>query len=260
MTSSPAWMPLYVADYLADTGHLSAAEHGAYMLLIMHYWRQRELPSDDRALARIARMSEQEWDGSRGVLAELFDPNWKHGRVESELAKADRKSEARATAGSNGGTAKAVREASKRVANASELPGKPQANGVASSSHTQDTSLRSVSEARAAPKRATRLEPDWKPSEADRRFAREKGFSESDIDLQTTKIVNWSRTSKNGAKLEWPRVWQNWILGAMPSARAGPFNGQPKRNPSIVYLEKQRENYDPGADEPYVAKGISGFG
>ena len=62
---SRAWMPLYVADYLADTGHLSAAEHGSYLLLIMHYWSNGGLPDDDRKLARIARNTNAEWQKTK---------------------------------------------------------------------------------------------------------------------------------------------------------------------------------------------------
>ena len=81
-------MPLYVADYLADTGHLSAAEHGAYLLLIMHYWQNGGLPNEDRRLARICRMSADEWADARETLFDLFEDGWKHHRIEAELQAA----------------------------------------------------------------------------------------------------------------------------------------------------------------------------
>ena len=54
--SNRAWMPLHIDDYLADTGHLTGAEHGAYLLLIMHYWQNGSLPGSERLIARVARM------------------------------------------------------------------------------------------------------------------------------------------------------------------------------------------------------------
>lgn len=82
------WMPFYVADYLADTAHLRAAESGAYLHLIMHYWQHDGLPSDDRKLAAIARMTDAEWRRSRPTIVEFFGPNWRHKRIDKELAKA----------------------------------------------------------------------------------------------------------------------------------------------------------------------------
>lgn len=92
---SAPYMPLFVADYLADTAHLTAAEHGAYFMLVMNYWqRGKPLPADDRKLARIARMSDAEWLDARDTLAEFFveeDGLWSHKRVEAELAVAEQK-------------------------------------------------------------------------------------------------------------------------------------------------------------------------
>jgi uncharacterized protein YdaU (DUF1376 family) len=82
------WMPFYIADYLADTNHLSTAEHGAYILLIMHYWVKGGLPKNEEAIRRITRMTPRQWAQSGNTLASLFLPEWRHGRCDKELAKA----------------------------------------------------------------------------------------------------------------------------------------------------------------------------
>lgn len=114
-------MPLYIADYLADTAHLSAAEHGAYLLLIMHYFRNGELPKDDKKLQRISRMTAREWEASRETIAAFFDADWKHKRIENEIDKSLRKSHARATSGSRGGHAKSLKNKEAALANATIL-------------------------------------------------------------------------------------------------------------------------------------------
>lgn len=88
-SSNRAWMPLYITDYLAKTSHLTGAEHGAYMLLIMHYWQNGSLPENEKLIARIGRMDADQWSESRDVLADLFDANWTHSRIDEELLKAD---------------------------------------------------------------------------------------------------------------------------------------------------------------------------
>lgn len=97
-----SWMPVYIGDYLADTGHLNAAQHGAYLLLLFAYWRRGgALPDDDRLLARWARMSPKQWQANREVVGAFFDRGngmWVQHRAESELSKATEKSHKAATA------------------------------------------------------------------------------------------------------------------------------------------------------------------
>jgi uncharacterized protein YdaU (DUF1376 family) len=114
------WMPLYVAEYLADTGHLTTTQHGAYLLLIMHYWRKRELPDDDKQLAAIAKLPLRIWLDCKETLQAFFHDGWRHHRIEQELSKRVAIADKRAAAGSKGGsTAQMNRAIAESQANAS---------------------------------------------------------------------------------------------------------------------------------------------
>jgi uncharacterized protein YdaU (DUF1376 family) len=92
---SRAWMPLYIGDYLADTSHLSVAQHGCYLLLIMHYWQNGNIPDDDRILARICRCEPEHWTRYyKNVVLNFFKAGgeaggsaYRHGRIDAELAR-----------------------------------------------------------------------------------------------------------------------------------------------------------------------------
>jgi len=102
-------MPFYVADYLGDTGHLSTTQHGAYILLICHYWRTGGLPNDDARLARIAKLSVKNWtEFIKPDLEPLFRPNWRHKRIDEELQKCEVIRTKRAIAGKRGGEVTAM--------------------------------------------------------------------------------------------------------------------------------------------------------
>lgn len=53
MADYPAF-PLWTDAYLADTMHLTDAEHGLYLLMLIHLWRtpKQRFPNDDQWLAR----------------------------------------------------------------------------------------------------------------------------------------------------------------------------------------------------------------
>jgi uncharacterized protein YdaU (DUF1376 family) len=102
------WMPLYVGDYLGDTGHLTTAQHGAYLLLMMHYWRKGELPDDDRQLSKITKLPLRTWGEYRPVLQDFFHSGWRHKRIDTELERMVRVSERRAIAGQKGGLGSAL--------------------------------------------------------------------------------------------------------------------------------------------------------
>jgi uncharacterized protein YdaU (DUF1376 family) len=91
MANSDIWFPFYVGDYLADTAHLSHAQHGIYLLLLLAYYKNRgPLRDDDKELCCITRMTLSEWRATRSAMARFFQVAngvWSHKRADVEIAK-----------------------------------------------------------------------------------------------------------------------------------------------------------------------------
>lgn len=104
------YVEFYPGDYMRDTAHLSLAEHGAYVLLLLHYYAtEKPLPNDNPTLFRIARsMGEIEKEAVIKVADEFFpiDPTdgLRHSsRADRETAKARARVDSARENGKKGG-------------------------------------------------------------------------------------------------------------------------------------------------------------
>jgi len=96
------YIQLYVADYLADTVHLSTEEHGAYMLLIFNYWQTGKPIPKDR-LESITKLPNGRWTDVERTLNEFFiegeNGEWIHPRIDEDLERVKAKSDQASKAG-----------------------------------------------------------------------------------------------------------------------------------------------------------------
>ena len=87
---SNPWSAFYWRDYVADTGHLTLAEHGAYLLLMAHYYMTgKPIPSDPKQLRRIGRARTRKDASIIGrILVEFFTRDghsYRHARIDREF-------------------------------------------------------------------------------------------------------------------------------------------------------------------------------
>jgi uncharacterized protein YdaU (DUF1376 family) len=198
------WMPLYVGDYLGDTGHLTTTQHGAYLLLIMHYWRKGGLPDDDKQLAKITKLPFKVWVEQRETIQAFFHEGWHHKRINAELSKAVDISGRRAVAGQKGGLRSALsrmkletgslsKHASKQAfsqANAEQLLSKAAAK--VDHSHSQRITSSEYDAARAAPVENVD-KPEEEPNGKSPRVFADKRITASDGLAEVIAKKGWVR-------------------------------------------------------------------
>ena len=98
------WMPVYIGDYLRDTEELTGPEHGAYLLLLMHYWQKDGvIGSDIDRLARVCRSDEETARFILGYYFTLEGGNYKNKRADEEMEKAESRRSSAENNGKKGG-------------------------------------------------------------------------------------------------------------------------------------------------------------
>ena len=104
-------MAIYWGDYRQNTGHFNCTEHGAYMMLMAHYWENDSLPKPGsdfypRLYNICGCVSEVEKRAVRYVIKAMFPKvRGRHvnKRLDKEIEKAEKKAEERSKSGRMGG-------------------------------------------------------------------------------------------------------------------------------------------------------------
>jgi uncharacterized protein YdaU (DUF1376 family) len=246
MSNDARYMPLYVGAYLADTAHLSTTAHGAYLLLIMNYWqRGAPLPSADRKLASIARLTDVEWASIREDLAEFFceeNGTWRHQKIDAELRRAAQKIDAAKRAGE----ASAQSRAQAKTSTYEQPLGVSEANHEHLSNHKVREGKEVKIEkdkALALSKKGTRLSDEWVPSWVDYNFA-EGALGPFTAESELAKFKDYWKSAPNakGVKLDWDATWRNWVRSAAERKGHSPPNRQTTVEAANEILEEMRKH------------------
>ena len=236
MSRPDSWMPLYIGDYLADTAHLTAMEHGAYLLLLMAYWRAGgPLDNNDAKLARIARCSVKEWVEVKPAVLAFFKVGEQlvHGRVERELARATEQHQAkaeRARVAAAKRWAKQEHAASNAQACSKHAPSMPQAPPKHAPSNArgvlEECQPQSQPHSLAKASEGARTRNCWPPDAvvpdqwinlaAEQR--RRAGLPAADLQVAARMFQNYygADTANPRTMAEFQAKWNNWALKEKP--------------------------------------------
>jgi uncharacterized protein YdaU (DUF1376 family) len=226
-----AWYPHYPGDYGRDTAHLSLVQHGAYRLLLDHYYATAApLPSEVTAIYRICRaFDDVERNAASFVLEEFFElsaDGYHNRRADAELQK---RSECRQ---------KLSQAGKKRWEQPRHKPGSSQA----------------IASPQPQP------QPQEKQtSSAAKTAAEHAGFPEFEIFYEAYPL----RRGRAEARAAWMRKGCEGHLGEiLASLRAWKENvwpGQERLPYAATWLNKERFKESPVGEERKVPNAKSGF-
>lgn len=211
-------LPLFTDAYMADTRHLTAAQHGAYLLLLMTAWRMPDckLPDDDKFLARCAAMDMRTWKANRDVVMAFWhlddEQKFRQHRLLDERKYVDELKRKNSHAGKASALKRKNRD-STTVPTKTQPKSNPLPYPTLEKDNTIVLSKKDDEIAKVPSGRGTRLSPDWMlPSEWGH-WALGLGMTREAIIAEQDRFRDYwiAKTGSSATKADWQATWRNWI-------------------------------------------------
>jgi len=244
-------MPLDWADYWRDTGHLSAAEHGAYLNLIGAYWvNGGPLPADPARLERLAKCSSKEWKAMSFTILAFFetrDGRISHKRIDLELERSAKLYAARKERIAKINAARDDR----RARSSTTTVVHDHRDGATSDASTSRPSPQPLPQhspngeplanARGARALKTRLPDDWRPDDRCVRYAQSHNLTVNEIGRVAEQFRRYwtGPDAKNPRKADWFRTWCNWIDRERPNIIRARSSSQRQSPAGIIAISRE---------------------
>jgi uncharacterized protein YdaU (DUF1376 family) len=217
MSAAP-FMQVYVADYTADTQHLTCEEDGAYWRLLRAMWRSKGvLRNDPKFLARICGVTLPRWLKMAPTIMDLFtvdDGRITQKRLSEEFEKAAGKSQKRSRAGALGGKVTALKNKEKAQANAAPMPQhslEPESDTPLKNptdSHPPMGEVIPFEKPKPQRRKERRCPPRWEPDETTLAVACELGFTDAGLEAE---MVVFRDHEFGTPKSDWNGTFRNWL-------------------------------------------------
>lgn len=200
-------MPLDTSAYLADTGHLSTFEHGAYFLILMAMWRTPDgwISNDDVFLARVTKTTGDKWRRIAPTMRAFF-------KIEGDRISQKKllKNKSRNRSQDSGIEANPLK---KQDSESNAPPEGAKALLTTSESLFEGSVEKKESVVpRSRERRSPRamLPKDWRPSEHGMLYAKSKGFTEQQAQEMGRGCLLYYR--KRGDLIaDREAVWEAWV-------------------------------------------------
>lgn len=217
------FIKFYIGDYMRKTGSLTVAEHGAYVLMLLHYYGTEQPLPTGRELHRLLRAETKAEREAIDSIAARFWSETESGlvnkRADEEISKAEHQRDVNRIVGKLGGRPKRIKTDS-----LTDSLTEPEPNHNPNHSQTPDSNPPLPSAvAPPRPPRASRKCPEgFAVTDAMLRWAATEAPG---VPWQTEHAKFADHTFKTAIS-DWPGAWRNWMRKAQEFGHAKrPVNG-----------------------------------